>query len=206
MTGAAPDGRELRACLTAFAAAIRLSDQAPWADRLDILAARLDQEPGEVAAEVLALYSAPDPLDDLLLTYGGESLARTDAEWKRALAYPRLRWDLYESALALWLATEARSPFPPSDGDRAEKLADWGYGNEIWRQGPLYRVRRSTGMHWTLWRDDEIGEGEAWQAALGPRHFDHMVAALERRLKASGLDPYSGTVTPPDDPFVAGSA
>ncbi|MFC0406900.1 hypothetical protein [Roseomonas elaeocarpi] len=196
----------LRQAMDAVAAMVARSDQRHWAAVLEGLARRLEREPAAVARAVLALFEGPGAwnrvvtegdwaLDSIVLTTDGVARDRPGVSWEEVLAYPRLRHAMYRAALALWLARGEHAPLPRGEG-APEKLADYGWGCEIWARGGRFHARYDRGGHQAAWRVDEISEDEARQGLLGGKHFSFLLIAIEARLKASGIDPYEGSPHP----------
>ncbi|MCX4164575.1 MULTISPECIES: hypothetical protein [Paraburkholderia] len=65
---------------------------------------------------------------------------------------------------------------------------------EIWKRGDRYYVRYDAGAHQIVMREDEISEEEALNAAKGKDEAVAMLFALQKRLIASGIDPYVSNV------------
>jgi hypothetical protein len=188
----------LVATLTRLAAVLGRCDQADlWPPELLSLARRARRQPAQAATEVLALHDGRDSFASFTPTYGGTPFRRPGRERRQALALSRLRWRLYQQALALWHATKVESPLNAiDDGAPVRLLADYGAGCEVWRRGRVYVVRHDVGAHVSCWREDRISRREAEQALLGPEHFLRMTTALQRRLQARGADLYAGSTRP----------
>ena len=159
-----------------------------WADRLRVQAARLEAEPLAAASAILDLYGAEDPLP----TSARAGYTEPGPEREAAFEYARLRWSLYQAVLVIWRLH--RSPGRIADASTGEQLSDYGGGHQVWRRGRRYFVRYDAGAHFSVWREDEISEAEAAQAALGAVHFGNMILALQHRLKADGQDPWVSNV------------
>lgn len=198
----------LRATMATVSAAFARSDQRHWATRLDSLGLWLGAAPASTARAVLALYEGPHAahrtvlegdyaIDGIALTYEGAAVAATEPAWQAVLDFSRQRYAMYREALALWLAFQPAPPAPPG---APAMLASYGGGCEIWHHEGHYLARYDCGAHVSRWRDDALSPAEALHGLLGAKHFTFMVIALQARLKAAGIDPYTGSHTPLPEP------
>lgn len=185
-------GDELQAALNRAAVLFGKHGEEEWRDRLAGLAARLGDEPLACAVEILGLYAGRGSFEEAAPRKG---YAEPGPEREQAFEYARLRWDIYQQALALWHAHRQRGP-AGIEGDG--RLLDYGGGQEVHRRGDRHFARYDAGAHFQVWREDEISADEATQAALGPTHFSRMIVALQNRLQAQGSDPYKSNFTWPD--------
>lgn len=185
------DGGDITATLRRMAELFGRHGKAEWRDRLAGLADRAGEEPLACATGILGLYAGRGTLDDAVPR---EGYAEPGPEREEAFEFARLRWALYQQAVALWHAHRRREPEAGGDG----VVLDYGWGGEVRRRGGQWFVRHDVGSHASIWREDLISADEAAQAALGPGHLSRMVAALQNRLKAAGEDPWKGNLGPDD--------
>lgn len=198
--------------MATVAAYLARSDQRHWAGVLDALRARLDAEPAAAARAVLALFEGPGAwnrvvtdgdwaLDTIALSTDGVSYYRErGVTFEEVLAYPRERHAMYRAALELWLASDPHpAPLPRGEAGPV-KLADYGWGCQIWACDGGFFARYDRGSHASRWREDAISEDEARHGLLGVKHFSYLLFRLEERLKAAGLDPYAGSYQPLPEP------
>lgn len=181
----------IEAVLGRMAELLSAAGKGEWALRLQAQAAHLQADPGAAASEILALYDQPVAADGPIPTSAKGDYAESGPELDAAFEYARLRWRLYQGALDIW--RRHRSPVRVNpDAPDVELLSDYGGGHQVLRRSGRYFVRYDTGAHFQIWREDEIPEADAAQAALGSVHFSNMILALQRRLEAQGADPWIG--------------
>ncbi len=58
------------------------------------------------------------------------------------------------------------------------------------KQDGKYFIRYDAGAHQVEMREDEISEADATQIQDDPTKIEDVLRALQRRLKASGVNPY----------------
>ena len=207
--------RALRRSLAEIATILDGTDQSYWADVLRSLRDRVEDQSGQAARDVLALYEGPRAprgategnwaLDTVGVTRGGNAYTVDDPVlWEQTLRYARLLHSVYQDALRLWHASDvARVPLP-APTQQWVKLADYGWGSQVWQCKERYLVRYDNGGHASRWREDEINAAEAEQGMLGSTHFSRMVVELQSRLEAAGVDLQSGSYQslpePPQEP------
>lgn len=179
----------IEAVLARMAELLAAAGKGDWAARLQAQIVRLQADPGAAASEILALYDQPGAADGPLPTSASGEYAESAPELDAAFEYARLRWRLYQGAVDLWRRHRSPVRVDP-DAPDVELLSDYGGGHQVLRRGGRYFVRYDTGAHFQIWREDEIPEADAAQAALGGVHFSNMVLALQRRLEAQGADPW----------------
>ncbi len=69
-------------------------------------------------------------------------------------------------------------------------------GIEIVKRDNRYYVRYDAGAHQVCWREDEISEEEAEKVKSGKAVEYDVIIELQRRLIASGIDPYVSNWSP----------
>jgi hypothetical protein len=69
-------------------------------------------------------------------------------------------------------------------------------GIEIVRRDDHYYVRYDAGAHQICWREDEISEEDAVKIKTGRTGEYEVMLGLQKRLLASGIDPYVSNWTP----------
>jgi hypothetical protein len=70
-------------------------------------------------------------------------------------------------------------------------------GLEVVRRAGRLFVRYDAGGHLVQWREDEITEGELALLSAGRGYWTHALLQIEKRLLASGVDPYKSNWEPP---------
>ncbi len=66
-----------------------------------------------------------------------------------------------------------------------------GRGLEVVRRDARYYVRYDAGAHQVAWREDELTETEFERLRMGQENEHAVMIALQRRIAASGGDPYT---------------
>jgi hypothetical protein len=205
-----PSMMRLRDHMAAVAAHLSRSDQRRWAVLLENLAARLDAEPSSTARAVLALFEGPNAgdraptegdwaLHTIVLTTGGMAFDRPGVTWEDATDYADQVHAMYLAAVALWLACGDHPPLSWGDGEPV-KLADYGFGEQIWERSGQFFARYEFGGHQLAWREDVISPDEARWGLLGARHFTFLVKAVLARLSAAGTSVWPGNHEPLPEP------
>ena len=65
------------------------------------------------------------------------------------------------------------------------------HGLEVVLRGARYYVRYDAGAHQAAWREDELTESEFELLRMGRENEHAVMMALQRRIAASGGDPYT---------------
>lgn len=197
----------LRDSLAEAATILDGTDQRHWAGVLRSLRERVNDEPGQAARDVLAMYEGPRApqgavdgewaFDTVVVTRGGNAYTANDPVlWQTSLRYARLLSEVYLHALHLWQSCNVARVAMPAASEHWVQLVDCGGDLGVWRRDEHYMVRYDCGAHMSLFREDRISKDEAEQAMLGPKHLTHMIVALQSRLQRAGIDPYQGSWTP----------
>jgi hypothetical protein len=69
-------------------------------------------------------------------------------------------------------------------------------GFEVVRRTSRLFIRYDAGSHLEQWREDEISEEELCRLSIAPGGYDSVRFDIQRRLIASGIDPYVANWTP----------
>jgi hypothetical protein len=205
-----PSMLPLRDHMRAVAAHLARSDQRHWAVLLQDLAAGLDADPGPTARAVLALFEGPGAgdraptqgdwaLHTIVLTTGGSAFDRPGVTWEDAMDYAEQVHAMYLAAVTVWLACGNPPPLS-SGGGEPVKLADYGFGEQIWGRDGQFFARYEFGGRILAWREDVISPDEARWGLLGARHFTFMAKAVLARLSAAGIDAWPGNHEPLPEP------
>lgn len=196
----------LRDEIAVVAAYLAGSDQRRWADMLRHLAARLDASPAATARAVLAMFEGPRSqtagvtegdwaLDSISLTTDGIAMDRPGVSWSDVMDYHQRVREMYLAAVALWLASAQHEPLASALVGPL-KLADYGFGCEIWMRDAACLIRYEFGGHQLAWREDVISEDEARWGMLGITHFNQLAIATLARVQAAGINPWPGNSKP----------